>query len=674
MPPAPGGAGASAVADAGATAADGAAPVAAVLAQPAASALFPIFHAVRCGCWLVNYTPTGSGLVTFDGTIRVECHEAGRTASGDLYQRPFGFAGKPPRPILAAPPNPAAGIPIFAIGRYRYYVRVTQLLETFSIAGSFPLGFELHRFDATSGAWTNEGAFTAQMTWMAAPGGYPSPGQYLEGDVRSAPGAVVGRLKMGWVSPRLRKVVVEIDTVAGSERPVDNGAGLGWAQIFDAVNWDATIHLGDTNVTKPASGDTWSDAEMHAGMLAWRETVSLDKEWHYHILAVPHIASTPRGVMYDVDGTDSDKVPREGVGISTHWIIPKTSDWGLVQGQRFGTAAAPFFRTAVHELGHAFGLYHNIVDNGFMNTTDVISASATAANPFPNNIKWAYATDDLKRLRHYPDIFVRPGGTSFGTASSTTPAIAPTDLQAEMPGLELAVKPLEGEVPLGAPVRVSIALRNTGEVPQRVPERLSLKTDFVRGWVTDSSGSVKSFSPVIRCIEDKPMRDLAPGEELTADFTLLRGGEGALFPAGGLYEVTVEVSWEVGEAEAAVRGAATVLVTGAQSGSHAAAAHTVLATPDAHLVLVLGGDHLDEGMAAIRKALGDEVLRPYYAVIEAKRLAGLPEGKSGDERQEIEKLVDVAVMTPTEKSKICTFLEDTEPPPSKTPPAASKSG
>ena len=37
---------------------------------------------------------------------------------------------------------------------------------------------------------------------------------------------------------------------------------------------------------------------------------------------------------------------------------------------------APYFRTAVHEIGHARGLYHNPVDNGFMHTTPDIAANA----------------------------------------------------------------------------------------------------------------------------------------------------------------------------------------------------------------------------------------------------------------------------------------------------------
>lgn len=585
---------------------------------------------VRCGCWLISYRPTGSPTVAYDGTLRVECHRDGRTASGDLYQRSLLLVRDPgsiaraargpglaaPIPVLGAAPRPADGIPILPRSRYRFYVRVTSLPENFYIGNQFTLGFELYRFTAPN-TWALAATLTARMVLIAAPAGYPSASDYAEGDVKDAAGRVVGRFTMGWLSKYFRKATVEIDTVSGSEQPTASGAGHTWATVMDEVGWQVAVQLSDTNVAEP-SGNSWSDAEMHAAMLARRAVVNLDREWRFHILAVKNIDSTPRGIMYDAGGTDSNNVPREGVGIASHWKIDAT--WGTVAGLRFGTAAAPYFRTAVHELGHAMGLYHNWANFGFMCTSDTIAAGATAATPFPGNIVWSFHPDNLRQLRHYPDPFVRPGGVAFGLASNATPPISPTDLEAPADDLELEVVPLLAEVPIGAPVRIEYRLVNRGDQPVEVPARLGLKSEAVSGSVEDPTGTVRSFRTVVRCAEDHPFTILEAGDSLAESATLMRGAEGALFSTSGLHRIRLDVHWDVGDVVATVHGEATVLVTGAVDAKHAAAAHRVLSTPDAHLVLAIGGDHLEEGVAAIQAALDSPVLRPHYAAIEAKRL------------------------------------------------------
>lgn len=614
-------------------------------------------HSLRCGCWLISYRPAGSPLLAFDGTMRVECHSAGRTASGDLYQRPVIFIPFPPprRPILLPPPSPAAGIPILPRSRYRYYVRVTTLPERLYFGAAFKLGFELWRHTAPN-SWALESTLTASMVRMAAPPGFPSTPDYAEGDVSNAAGAVVGRLTMGWLSKYFRKCTIEIDTVSGSEQPTTSGAGHDWASVMDAVGWQVNVQLSDTNVAE-ASGNSWSDAEMHAAMLARRAATNLDRQWRYHILAVKNIDSTPRGIMYDAGGTDSNNVPREGVGIASHWIID--GGWGTVGGLRFGTAAAPYFRTAVHEAGHAMGLFHNSNDFGFMCTSDVIAAAGTPAMPFPSNIQWSFHPDNLKQLRHYPDLFVRPGAVAFGGASTASPPITPTDLEVDVDELVLEVVALLGEVPLGAPVRVGYRLTNRGQQPMRVPADLSLKGEFVSGRVVDPVGTERSFRTVVRCVEDQPFVTLEPGASLSEWVTLMRGAEGALFGVTGVHRVHVEVHWDSDDGIVAkVAGSASVMVTGATDARHAAAAHKVLATPDAHLVLAIGGDHLVEGIEAIQSALDSPVLRPHFAAIEAKRLGRRFGGRKADVKSAAA-LVDAdTVLSGTEIGKLAQIVND----------------
>jgi hypothetical protein len=139
----------------------------------------------------------------------------------------------------------------------------------------------------------------------------------------------------------------------------------------------------------------------------------------------------------------------------------------------------------------------------------------------------------------------------------------------------------------------------------------------------------------------------------------LRGAEGALFPSSGVCEILVKASWDVGDnsAQAMVTGSTNVFITNANEPQHAAAAHKILTTPDAHVVLVLGGDHLKEGIKAIQQAVEDPTLGPHYAAVEAKRLAQPFQDRCAECGQ-AEKLLERmdAVQTEREKAKLDKLL------------------
>jgi hypothetical protein len=367
------------------------------------------------GCYFLAFglVDTANAL----GTLRVESRSGRLFVSGDLYHFE---PGKDDKPVGEISPR-GDGIPIFPIADYRHYMRVMKIEPT---DGGFVLTFEAHLFipkvnQALDGGdtppWRFEATYIARMMPAEAPSGYPSPGMFFVGDVSTSDDLprMIGKMQLGWVSPILRRAVIEIDHVAKSKPPENNSAGVSWKSIFDPIGWDVTTIVSD-GVVKKYGGPAWTVDEGHAAMLAHRDKSDLDAEWRYHILAVQQIAYAggERGIMYDRIGFNG--VPREGLLLASHYIFPKDEPrWGALRGVRAGKTVT-FFRTAVHEMGHAMGLEHSRGGFGFMRPTDGIADSAPADMPFPSNIVWAFAPDEEHLLRHLPDIIVRPGGPDMG--------------------------------------------------------------------------------------------------------------------------------------------------------------------------------------------------------------------------------------------------------------------
>ena len=361
------------------------------------------------GCYFLAY---GNELdIWYEGTMRVQSRAGQLVASGDLYTVDNSSANDP-QPIGRVPPR-APGIPSFPIANYTYYLRITKIEPTTT---GFALTFEAHRYypkndrkldGVVPPSWVLEGAFTAQMAPADAPPGYPAPERFFVGDIPTNPDDPLQRaqMQMGWVSPHLRKAVIEIDRVPDSPVPQGNGGGATWQSVFHSFGWEVNVIVSDNNITK-SDGPVWTSVHADAAMKAHRDRSDLDAEWRYYLLVAEQIKAPGDafGFMYHPK--------REALFMTSQHVFPEHEvHWGMLRGKRFDTTVA-FFRTAVHEMGHAMGLGHNESGFHFMRPTTSIAKEATGHSPFPMNISWTFDPDDEQQLRHGPDNTVRPGGVN----------------------------------------------------------------------------------------------------------------------------------------------------------------------------------------------------------------------------------------------------------------------
>ncbi len=574
------------------------------------------------GCYLIDLAIDRQPLDVghWIGTLRVERHPHVATISGDLYAFRPGID----------PPDPTAGIPAFAHDRYSDFARGLQLLAAPGPARGLRLRLGRQRLDLQNERWTVQPDLELALRPVASPSGWPSAADYWTGDVEDVHGNPVGRVQLGQLSETFRKARVEIDRVAASPLPLASGQGDDWAQVFATVDWQITAFASDTDLVKPDDRTTaWSRAELHETMLLRRGPEDAGGTWRFYLACVEDVAeANARGVMFDAGGTDSDNMPREGAAIESGWRLPKTiTSWKALRkflgfGRRktvkYGQVDILYFRTALHEIGHTMGLDHSEENNFLMNVTD--NLAARGAESFPSNVLFKFRADDEQRLRHWPDPYVRPGGVRVDAWGFQDAATLPSP-DAEV---RIKVRPLQPVVPLGAPVRIQFEVENRAAGSVWVPS-LTLKSDRVRGKVVGPGGEERNLRTIMRWLDgDEAGTTLPEGASTSHWITLLRGPEGALFPAPGLHRIVIELRREQADGTKVMAAGHThILITSADSSPHNRVVHHVLSCPDTLLVLVLGGRHLKQGIKAIETALSDRVLRRHFGVVEAKRRGGL---------------------------------------------------
>lgn len=194
-----------------------------------------------------------------------------------------------------------------------------------------------------------------------------------------------------------------------------------------------------------------------------REYISDDgAAWIYHLLIVNEIQlgdGKPRGLMYDLgDGRDGD-APRQGAALAADQM----SSWDHAGPSP--PIEEIWLRTALHELGHMQGLFHNPSSPGLMQPLEYL------ADAWNLERESSHADKDALRLRHLPDLWVRQGGVPFAYRYRAS-GVDVLDLVPAGEGpsadLHLTVEPVRTRS-IEAPVEVVVKLRNGGSVDVLCP-------------------------------------------------------------------------------------------------------------------------------------------------------------------------------------------------------------
>ena len=636
---------------------------------------------LRAGCYLICYTPDTpeSDIIHYDGQRHeFELRAAKRVAESlgaaqhviaQIDLRMFGgsaLTSQIPVPKDRPIEEPKVGItdaipiPVFPRDEYRFYLCVKSVPCWSITPAGFNLVLESHSYDCMNGFWYPEGQFIAKMAWQLPPPGYPSNGLHATGQVYELHGGHNGTLTMTWISPFFRraKLVIHRATEEKLPGPQENKG----AEEFKSFDWQLEAQVVENEEYLLRNGQAtevpWTRADLLKVMKVIRQSQQPDQLWRYDLLCVPTLIDDLRGITYYQTENSSCGYARELATIATDATFPENDgtngdlyNYGRARGEMLKSQPDLFFRTAMHELGHAMGLNHNLAEDGFMMPTNVLARVENQVSAtFPGNAKLLFSSGDMQRLRHWPDVLVRPGTNADGNVlPSITVPIFPDPGQDEQPPprkelardvfLHATALHDQAEVPLGAPVRIVYELVCRGH-EARVPESPSLKSGALSIQVTAPDGSVRTVMPMtnvedtaaLRTIyltppgKDSEARDSAgspPSDRVIAATTLLGQDERLLFPSPGEYALRLRVTWWDSDRKHKNRGVeyfvedeTKVMITPPETDEHVEAARLVLGAPELQEVLVRHSDSFPKANKALEKALESKVLGPHFAYME----------------------------------------------------------
>jgi hypothetical protein len=360
---------------------------------------------------------------------------------------------------------------------YRYYLRLTSLWITGRRNYRLLLDFDSYRYDPSERVWQKRQSIKTELKSNNGSPSISHPAkrtrdlvkrlESLSYDVTNSQGTSIGTARFVRLTKGLlRSATVRIHAVEGVKTP-DNQKT--WREALEPCNWSIGTSRGkrlefdEEGPTRTAAELAQFHRETFEGSTPGGQETALEtkskanppRPWVYDLLVVDQISATslsedgPLGLMFDTGLTDRTDLPRMAAAIAARALI-KNGKMMLEENSRF------FHWTAIHELGHMQGLYHSPEAQGLMSPWG-------HSGEIDSGFQFQHLPIDRLRLRHLPDLWVRPGGLPFGHRYRAS-AVDLRDLLEPSEGLKLEVRP--PIIPLGKPVGgFTLELRNDSSEP-----------------------------------------------------------------------------------------------------------------------------------------------------------------------------------------------------------------
>jgi hypothetical protein len=274
-----------------------------------------------------------------------------------------------------------------------------------------------------------------------------------------------------------------------------------------------------------------------------------------------------------------------------------------------GLSDEEFLRATAHEFGHTFNLHHEDSDLG------------TLMRDFLADGGFVLSARSQSHLDTHPEDKVWPNAGSFDDFTNAhaqghgTSLTAVGDAEASSP-LVLDLAPVPASPVLGEPVYLVATLENAGSTPAAAPNGLEPEEGATEVVISGPDGARRAFLPLIAVDRLAPEAELKPGARRIAEFPVFYGGHGWTFDRPGKYVLNATYRGPGGVPTVAAKPvalqvsegdpAAPLLLDNGEAGRQAG-----------RFLTWLGGDHLDQGIAALEHVVDqhpESVLAAYARV------------------------------------------------------------